>query len=1046
MNTDLPQAAAELGQKLTLFLAPLLPKLLDQTIIGAGREAGKKTLDQSLAWGQRLWEKLRPKVEAKEAAREAAQDVAAHPQDNDAQVVFRRQIEKLLKADEALTAQVAALCHQAAGEGVTALALGERSIAIGGDAINSLLNTGDGSRLTQIVHHHHAPVTPEPNDPLPDYLRWLRNDCAPLRLQAISQGAPRPGTQALGLTSVYVDLNTDKRIPAKATLAEALATERGAGEPLERQETMKTEVETRLVPVLEALALHPKMVLLGRPGSGKSTLTAFLALSLAEARLGEAKLEDRLSGLWSRGELSNQEDQDNQRSLSDPWPHGALLPIRVILRKFAASLPTGLVRGCARHLWDFIRQDLVNAALAASAADALQDAAKDEGALFLFDGLDEARDPHTRARVLEAVADFIAHAGPKCRFLLTSRPYAWEETAPVLAREPDPLRLDELFAPYTLADFEPGQIQSFIQRWYPAVQEREWVTAADAATKTQELLAAVKREDLQPLARNPLLLTLMATLHSSRAKLPEDRADLYDEVVKLLLERWNETVGADRGLLLELNIPSLKLEDIRLEIQRLAYEAHKLHVGRQGTADIAEGDLEAAFRPLLQNDRNKAAVVIEYVEKRAGLLLGQGPRGIQRQFTFPHRTFQEFHAGCHLERSPEFYDLVQQLAREHPAHWREVLIFAARRAAAGRGVPAADRLVHCQSIEEWQRSAQPSAPDWRCTLIAGEQLLEIGLAAVNSRPEHGTVRRRVAGWLAALLAAPVEAGGLPAKERARAGVVLGRLGDPRKGVGRRPEGVPEIDWVTVGPGPFVMGAKQATWDEAQETPQFNCQLIREAYRVSRYPVTVAQYQAFVEGGGYREAKYWTKAGWQWRQSENRDRPNDYDEVYQTLNHPRVGVNWYEAVAFCRWLSERLGFEVSLPTEAQWERAARHTDGRTYPWGEAEDVSARANVSESSIGSTSAVGMLPQGKAECGTLDMAGNVWEWCRTKMTKDYKDYERKVDDDLESEEARVLRGGAWSSRDDLARCSGRLTYEPNLLGRAFGFRVVAPPFDSGR
>src|ERR1017187_8733869 len=103
------------------------------------------------------------------------------------------------------------------------------------------------------------------------------------------------------------------------------------------------------------------------------------------------------------------------------WPHGPLLPIRVILRKFAASLPAGLVRGCARHVWDFVRQDLINSSLAADTADALQDAAKDKGVLFLFDGLDDARDPNIRARVLEAVADFVDHASPKYRFLLTSR-------------------------------------------------------------------------------------------------------------------------------------------------------------------------------------------------------------------------------------------------------------------------------------------------------------------------------------------------------------------------------------------------------------------------------------------------------------------------------------------------------------------------------------------------------------------------------------------------------------------------------------------------
>jgi len=151
------------------------------------------------------------------------------------------------------------------------------------------------------------------------------------------------------------------------------------------------------------------------------------------------------------------------------------------------------------------------------------------------------------------------------------------------------------------------------------------------------------------------------------------------------------------------------------------------------------------------------------------------------------------------------------------------------------------------------------------------------------------------------------------------------------------------------------------------------------------------------------------------------------------------------VAFCVWLSKRFGFEVSLPTEAQWERAARHTDGRTYPWGEAEDVSARANVSQSSIGSTSAVGMFPQGKAECGALDMAGNVYEWCRTKLRQDYKDYEQKVDDDLEGQETRVLRGGAWFFPGDVARCSIRDWDVPDNRNGLIGFRLVAPPFDSG-
>ena len=109
MNTDLPQAAAELAQKLTVFLAPLLPRLLDQTVVGAGREAGKKALDQSLTWGLRLWGKLRPKIEGAPAALEAAQDVVANPQDADFEASFRAQLKKLLAADIELAKEIAAL-------------------------------------------------------------------------------------------------------------------------------------------------------------------------------------------------------------------------------------------------------------------------------------------------------------------------------------------------------------------------------------------------------------------------------------------------------------------------------------------------------------------------------------------------------------------------------------------------------------------------------------------------------------------------------------------------------------------------------------------------------------------------------------------------------------------------------------------------------------------------------------------------------------------------------------------------------------------------
>jgi formylglycine-generating enzyme required for sulfatase activity len=163
----------------------------------------------------------------------------------------------------------------------------------------------------------------------------------------------------------------------------------------------------------------------------------------------------------------------------------------------------------------------------------------------------------------------------------------------------------------------------------------------------------------------------------------------------------------------------------------------------------------------------------------------------------------------------------------------------------------------------------------------------------------------------------------------------------------------------------------------------------------------------------------------------------------------VGVSWYEAVAFCRWLSEELKRrgelkkedDITLPSEAQWERAARHTDGRTYPWGDAEELKTRCNMRDTGIGHTSAVGLFPGGKAECGALDMAGNVWEWCRTKWMDNYTNYEQRARelDELDGSDARVLRGGSWF--DGVPRdlsCSYRNDSLPVNRYDDFGFRCV--------
>jgi formylglycine-generating enzyme required for sulfatase activity len=155
------------------------------------------------------------------------------------------------------------------------------------------------------------------------------------------------------------------------------------------------------------------------------------------------------------------------------------------------------------------------------------------------------------------------------------------------------------------------------------------------------------------------------------------------------------------------------------------------------------------------------------------------------------------------------------------------------------------------------------------------------------------------------------------------------------------------------------------------------------------------------------------------------------------NHPVVYITWYEAVAFCNWLSEKTGQQIELPAEAQWERAARHTDGRKYPW-QGEDITPDHANYGMNVGTTTAVGIYPLGAAECGALDMSGNVWEWCRTKGRDDHN---ASPDDTLNGQSTRVLRGGAYPNYPRRVRCAFRLRDIPDSWLAYLGFRVVASP-----
>jgi formylglycine-generating enzyme required for sulfatase activity len=270
-----------------------------------------------------------------------------------------------------------------------------------------------------------------------------------------------------------------------------------------------------------------------------------------------------------------------------------------------------------------------------------------------------------------------------------------------------------------------------------------------------------------------------------------------------------------------------------------------------------------------------------------------------------------------------------------------------------------------------------------------------------------------------------------------AGNSLGRVGDPRfEGDYLEPE------LVIIPKSKFWMGSesKVAYEDEQPMHPVH----VRD-FQMAKYPVTNAQFKRFVDAGGYHREECWTKAGWAWQQEKPEERrwPQGWEDgrfPTERANHPVVGITWHEALAYTRWLAEVTGRPYRLPTEAEWEKAARgDRDRREYPWGDVFDSSkTNLKVGDERVGNTSPVGIYPGGASPYGIMDMSGNVWEWCSSL----HHDYPYACDDDredLEAEGQRVLRGGSWSIDSEWdARCASRYGVLPTLSHDHVGLRVV--------
>ncbi len=881
------------------------------------------------------------------------------------------------------------------------------------------------------------------------YLARVVETCDRLRLSGLVQRERRDASPALTLSHVYVALaaETWERMD-EADSADTFADALTVGDPAvvlpeatRRVIALQHEADPRRManrpdvprfhlerPLLltEALSRHRHVVLLGGPGSGKSSFVRHLAVALAHG-------------------------EDAHPSALPGWSAGWLLPLYTALGEFAAWTlqPGGTLDGPG--LWRYVVGQAQAYGLSGM-DEPLSHAFTQGGLLLLLDGLDEVAEPSLRVGVARAVVK-LAEAGGRVVVTCRVRSFDQAVAAPFAPWPP----------PVTLAPFALGQMRHFVAGWYARSADQGVIAADEAARRVTELTDRLAHlSSLRDLGQTPLLLTMITLLHFYEGKLPEDRADLYEDLVELWLNRWrvrSNEPGAPPPLLAKLkangSLGGLKDYHLRNTLERLAYDAHQNTRANDGRGLLHRYLVRGAFEDLFTHfdigtglAAEKATLVIEHLEYESGLLLSEGGD----LYGVPHLSYEEYLAGCHLGQQATFHALAYAQWQRDPGRWREVIFLSLGRMVRGTGrETAAGWLAFLLSTTHGER-VRDTAERQPAALFAAECLEQMGGKAALIGVTTVALPQL---WhtLATSIAEGVEGSVLPVAERIRAGRVLGEMGDPRYPVEDRQWraelvrcnehfGQPPGYWCYVRPETYQIGG----WKKGKPSAKITL----SAFWIARYPITVAQYALFVaEGYGKDAERWWTPKGWTWKRT--RTHPWGWGRTeYRGANQPVIGVTWYEATAFCAWLTERLqdklpkDYVMRLPTEAEWEAAAAYDmtmQRRPYPWGDDEPTPERAIYTESTLERPAPVGCCPSGVAACGAMDMVGNVWEWT-TSSHKGYPAQSGVVQKDFTGDDVPV-RGGSYQDDSSYVCCGARGRYNPVgvLVNYDWGVRVCVSP-----
>jgi len=755
----------------------------------------------------------------------------------------------------------------------------------------------------------------------------------------------------------------------------------------------------------------PQLVVLANPGCGKSVLLQHLAYEAALRREPLARWLPVSFALRRWQAFWRDEKNARARTLAD----------------FLALDESQRVEGVTAEHW----KQWLKAGEVLLLADGLEAVSNEDGfPATLKDELHKWADRGCAFALVSRSVNFESlHGFDYPRFTL--EPFSPEERDQFIGRYPDP-GLNATTRAALLAELQENDRR---------LKEYEGLNAEACEQQREQQQGWAALNDL---STRPATLDLVCYLHGLGEPLGPDRRTLYSKAVEKLLARRSVQEDAPVELFPAGQAPEPETQRAVLArtLQRV-FQARRLETfdkelfRKELRAVITEKDAHGLALHAVADANTEAKLVKAYetLFTRHSRLVN-----VDEGHALDDR-FMDFLAGEGLATENVFALPADDVLAGHMVAWREPVLHACWHRLRKGGTEDVLTLV--------EALAGPAMPvtdvGWQKVILAGAILVKFKDALELAKPRGEAVLKQVRKRLVELIeleSLPEKRKarkGLPVPERAEGGRVLGRLGDPRPGVGvievSPGKILPDILFtdVVLPTGKFRLGAT----DGDGKTIMVK---IKQPYRIAKYPVTVGQYAAFVRAGGYDEGKYWAEAiaADQWRKNPDdgkgevkdwqgeddwRRGPFSWSETLEYANHPIVGVNWYEATAFCRWLTAELqsrpdlwpsGWNekkqghpvVKLPHEAEWEQAARWNgkiaDQRTYPWGEAKtdaDLGERCNCDYSGIGNPSTVGLFPRGKSKCEAYDLSGNVLEWCENWYDENWHDEEQNM---------RVVRGGS--------------------------------------